>query len=118
VREFARATSFRAAGYRAAADEIIHIRATVAEVRATRRQLTIPVVVVTAGRGTDAVWRDLQRDQVSLSSRGCQTIAEGAGHVVALEEPEAVVNAIRATVDAARGRTDLPLCASTLERAR
>jgi pimeloyl-ACP methyl ester carboxylesterase len=118
VRDFARATSFRAAGHRTAADEIIHIRDTVAEVRATRRQLNIPVVVVTAGRGTDAVWRDLQRDQVSLSSRSCQTIAEQAGHVVALDEPEAVVNAIRATVDAVRGRTDLPLCAWSADRGR
>ena len=49
VRQFARATSFRAAGYQAAADEIIHIRESASEVRSSRRKLTIPVVVVTGG---------------------------------------------------------------------
>ncbi len=72
--------------------------------------LAIPVVVVTAGRGADPVWRDLQRDQVGLSQRGCQVIAEHSGHAIALDQPEAVVDAIRATVDTARGRDDVPPC--------
>jgi pimeloyl-ACP methyl ester carboxylesterase len=117
VRGFARATSFRAAGYQAAADEIMHVRESTAEVKATRRKLTIPVVVVTAGREVDAVWRDLQRDQVGLSERGCQAIAEQSGHVVALSQPEVVVKAIRATVEAARGRNDIALCGSPVGRA-
>jgi pimeloyl-ACP methyl ester carboxylesterase len=112
VRGFARATSFRAAAYQATADEGIHLRESAAEVKATRRKLTIPVVVVTAGRGADAVWRDQQRDQVGLSQRGCQIIAEQSGHVVAVDQPQVVVDAIRVTVDAARGRNDVPLCVS------
>ncbi len=71
VRQFARATSFRAAGYQAAADEIIHIRESASEVRSSRRKLTIPVLVITGGRGADENWRQLQRDQASLSERGC-----------------------------------------------
>ena len=71
VRQFAQATSFRAAGYQAAADEIIHIRESAAEVRSSRRKLTIPVLVVTGGEGADENWRQLQRDQASLSDRGC-----------------------------------------------
>ena len=71
VRQFAQATSFRAAGYQAAADEIIHIRESASEVRSSRRKLTIPVLVVTGGRGADENWRQLQRDQASLSERGC-----------------------------------------------
>ena len=110
VRDFARATSFRAAAYQATADEGIHLRESAAEVKASRRKLTIPMVVVTAGRGADAVWRDQQRDQVGLSQRGCQVIAEQSGHVVAVDQPQVVVDAIRATVDAARGRNDVPLC--------
>jgi len=110
VRGFARATRFRAAGYRAAVDELMHLRESVAEVRATRRKLDIPVVVVTAGQGADAVWRGLQRDQVGLSQRGCQVIAERSGHAVAVGQPRVVVDAIRATVDAARGRSDVALC--------
>ncbi len=108
VRGFARATSFRAAGYQAAADEIMHVRESAAEVRSTRRELTIPVVVVTGARGADATWRHLQRDQVGLSQRGCQIIADQSGHIV---EPQVVVEAIRAIVDTARGRNDVPLCA-------
>jgi pimeloyl-ACP methyl ester carboxylesterase len=110
VRGFARATAFRAAGQRAAVDEIMHLQESAAEVRATRRKLTVPVVVVTAGRGADAVWRDLQRDQVGLSQRGCQVIADQSGHAVAVGQPQVVVDAIRATVDAARGRRDVAPC--------
>ncbi len=110
VRGFARATAFRTAGQRAAVDEIMHMQESAAEVRATRRQLTVPVVVVTAGRGADAVWRELQRDQVGLSQRGCQVIADQSGHAVAVGQPQVVVDAIRATVDAARGRRDVALC--------
>ena len=109
VRRYAQATSFRAAGYQAAADEIIRIRETVSEVRS--RKLTIPVVVVTGARGADESWRQLQQDLTSLSERGCLMIARQSGHVVSVDQPEVVVDAIRAIVDMARGRNDVSLCA-------
>jgi pimeloyl-ACP methyl ester carboxylesterase len=118
TQRFARATSFRAAGYQAAADEITHIRESASEVRTSRRQLTIPVVVVTGARGADATWRDLQRDQVTLSERGCQILAEQSGHVVAIDQPQVVVDAIRTIVDAARGRNDVPPCQSQVAQPR
>jgi pimeloyl-ACP methyl ester carboxylesterase len=111
VRPFARATMFRASGYGAAAGEIIHIRETVSEVRSSRRRLTIPVLVVTGARGADENWRRLQQDHASLSERGCLITAHQAGHVVALDEPAVVVNAIRAVVETARGH-DGALCAA------
>jgi pimeloyl-ACP methyl ester carboxylesterase len=107
VRHFARATSFRAAGYQAAADEIIHVRQSASEVRSSRRKLTIPVLVITGGRGADENWRQLQRDQASLSDRGCLMIAQDSGHVVAVDQPEVVVDAIRTVVEIARGH-DVP----------
>jgi pimeloyl-ACP methyl ester carboxylesterase len=110
VRQFARATSFRAAGYQAAADEIIHVRESASEVRSSRRKLTIPVLVVTGGRGADENWRQLQRYQASLSERGCLMIAQQSGHVVSVDQPEVVVDAIRTVVETARGH-DVPLCA-------
>jgi pimeloyl-ACP methyl ester carboxylesterase len=110
VRQFARATSFRAAGYQAAADEIIHIRDSASEVRSSRRKLTIPVLVVTGGQGADETWRQLQRDQASLSERGCLMIAQQSGHVVSVDQPGVVVDAIRNVVETARGH-DVPLCA-------
>jgi pimeloyl-ACP methyl ester carboxylesterase len=119
VRQFARATSFRAAGYQAAADEIIHIRQSASEVRSSRRKLTIPVLVITGALGADENWRQLQRDQASLSERGCLVVARQSGHVVSVEQPEVVVDAIRTVVEAARGH-DVPLCATpaTVERDR
>ena len=110
VRRFARATQFRATAYNAAADEILHVRESAAEVRASRRKLTVPLVVVTAGRGTDHAWRTLQQDQVRLSQRGCQMIAAESGHVVPIDQPEAVVNAIRAIVAAVRTGSDTAPC--------
>jgi len=109
VRHVARATSFRAAGAQAAADEIIHVRESAEEVRRSRRKLTIPVLVVTGGRGADENWRQLQRDQAALSERGCLIVAERSGHVVAVDQPGVVVDAIRTVVETARGR-DVPLC--------
>jgi pimeloyl-ACP methyl ester carboxylesterase len=119
VRQFAQATRFRAAGYQAAADEIIHIRESAEEVRSSRRKLTIPVLVVTGARGADENWRQLQRDQASLSERGCLIIAEQSGHVVPIDQPEVVVDAIRTVVETARGH-DVPLCAmrANVERGR
>ena len=109
VRPFARATSFRTAGYQAAADEIIHVRQSASEVRSSRRKLTIPVLVITGGRGADGNWRRLQRDQASLSDRGCLIVAQDSGHVVSVDQPEVVVDAIRTVVETARGH-DVPLC--------
>ena len=114
VRQFAQATRFRAAGYQAAADEIIHIRESAEEVRSSRRKLTIPVLVVTGGRGADENWRQLQRDLASLSERGCLIVAEQSGHVVPIDQPDVIVDAIRIVVETARGH-DVPLCATPRE---
>jgi pimeloyl-ACP methyl ester carboxylesterase len=107
VQRFARATAFRAAAYQATADEGIHVPESAAEVRASRRKLAIPVVVVTAGLGADAAWHKLQRDQVGLSEQGCQVVAEQSGHVIAGGQPQAIVEPIRAIVERARGRNTI-----------
>ena len=109
VRQFAQATRFRAAGYQASADEITHIRESAEQVRSSRRKLTIPVLVVTGARGADENWRRSQQDQASLSERGCLIVAQQSGHVVAADQPEIVVDAIRRAVETARGH-DVPLC--------
>jgi hypothetical protein len=44
--------------------------------------------------------------------RGCQIVAAQSGHAVPVDQPEVVVNAIRAIVDTARGRDDVSLCGS------
>jgi len=102
---------FRASAYQAAVDEILHIRQTVSEVRNSRRRLTIPVLVITGARGADQNWRRLQQDEASLSERGCLITAQQSGHVVAIDQPEIVVEAIRTVVEIARGHA-VPLCAT------
>jgi pimeloyl-ACP methyl ester carboxylesterase len=110
VQRYAQATSFRAAGYQAAADEIMHIGETVSEVRIARRKLTIPVLVVTGARGADENWRRLQ-DEASLSEQGCVITAQQSGHVVPIDQPTVVVDAIRTVVQIARGQ-EVFLCAA------
>lgn len=92
----------------------MHVRESAAEVRSTRRELMMPVVVVTGARGADATWHELQRDQSRLSLRGCQILAE-SGHAVPIEQPEVVVDAIRAIVDMVRGG-DVSPCVSLRQR--
>jgi pimeloyl-ACP methyl ester carboxylesterase len=113
LRGYARATAFRTSAYQATADEGLHWSDSVAEVKASRHKLAIPVVVVTAGRESDPEWQRLQRDQVGLSEEGCQIIADQSGHVVAFGQPQAIVNPIRAIVERIRGRKDVPLCGMT-----
>jgi pimeloyl-ACP methyl ester carboxylesterase len=103
VREVADATRFRASAYQAAASEIAHMTESAVEVRDARRELRIPLIVLTAGRA-DAAWRNLQRDQARQSRRGCQIVAEQSGHLIVVDEPDVVIRAIRAVVDAARGQ--------------
>jgi pimeloyl-ACP methyl ester carboxylesterase len=112
VRAYGRATHFRASGYKAAASEIASMEETANEVRTGRRPLTLPVVVVTGARGADEWWLNQQRDQVKMSTRGCHILAQQSGHVVTTDQPEVVVSAIRAVVDAARSRSDVVLCES------
>jgi pimeloyl-ACP methyl ester carboxylesterase len=118
VRAFARATRFRTASYRAAAAEISVIRESAAEVASSRRKLSVPVVVVTGARGADATWRGLQRDLLDLSDRGCEVIAEQSGHVVPLDQPEVVIDAIRAIVSVARGETPAVSCGARVNGPR
>jgi pimeloyl-ACP methyl ester carboxylesterase len=118
VRGFAEATGCHAAAYQAAVDELTHLPQCAEEVKASRRQLKVPVAVVTAGRGTDATWMKLQHDQVALSQRGCQMIAETSGHAVALGQPEVVVRAVQSVVDAVRRHADASPCAEPSSEVR
>jgi pimeloyl-ACP methyl ester carboxylesterase len=113
VRDYAVATRFRTAGHQAAADEIRNFEESANEVRATRRKLTIPVIVVSAGLGDDAVWRKLQQDQAELSERGCHIVAADAGHVISSDRPEVIVEAIRSVVESVRTGDSRPPCGST-----
>jgi pimeloyl-ACP methyl ester carboxylesterase len=114
VRNSARVTALRTSSYQTAASELLNIEETRRQIKTTRRKLDIPVIVVTAGRNTDPEWRDMQRDQVTLSHKGCQIIAVGSGHVIPVSQPETVIKAIHSVVESARGHNDAPLCGTPI----
>jgi pimeloyl-ACP methyl ester carboxylesterase len=99
------ATEFRTERFSALYAELTGILASAAQVRASRRELQIPVVVISAGRGTNEQWRTFQRDQLTLSRQSCQIVAERSGHVIQLRRPDAAVRGIRAAWEAARSGT-------------
>ncbi len=69
-----------------------------------------PLIVITAGKpwpgkendDLNSVWPELQTDLVTKSSRGKQIIAEHSDHMVNLEQPEIIVQAVREMVDELR----------------
>lgn len=112
VREFVLATAYRTSRYHAMASELAYTRESGAEVASTRRQLTIPLVVVSPGQGSGTradINRELQRDMVTLSTRTCQIIAEESGHGIG-NQPELVIKAIRDVVSAAGDDSSKPEC--------
>jgi pimeloyl-ACP methyl ester carboxylesterase len=117
VRKYVQATRFRASALVTAANELRYGSVSAAQVRSTRRTLDIPVVVLSAGERRSQVAEvlsALQRDQASLSKMSCHVIAERSGHAIAFGQPEIVVNAIRATVEAARHATPVLDCESLM----
>jgi pimeloyl-ACP methyl ester carboxylesterase len=115
VRDFARATRFRASAVVATASELRHSATSTEQVTRSRRRLSVPLVVVSAGQRRSTPVADvldaLQRDQLDVSSPSCQLVAESSGHAVALGQPEIVVAAILAVVKASRMRS-APDCLS------
>ena len=108
VRPFVRATVHRASRYRTLYSEAMAWEESAQEVKASRRKLDIPVLVLSAGSWPAdgrQIHADLQRDQVTLSSRGCQMIAERAGHDIVEDAPKLVVQAIRRVIDAVRANS-------------
>ena len=112
VRRFVRATIYRTSRYHAMADELFHTRESGREVAAARRQLSIPLVVLSDGKGSGPgaeIKRELQADMVTLSTRACQDIAEDSGHGIG-NQPELVVKAIRDVLQAAGDEISKPGC--------
>ena len=110
VRPYVNAVRFRTSAYQAAADELLNMDESMRQVRESRQQTTIPLVVVSAGLvACDSqlaeVRRQMQRDHVKLSSRSCHLIAQESGHVVWLDQPPIIVDAIKAVLEAVEDPT-------------
>ena len=98
ARQFVRATVHRASRYQALYDETLAWENSAEQVKASRRTLDIPVIVLSAGswpENSRQIHAELQRDQVTLSTQGCQIIADNAGHDIVGDAPELVIRAIR-----------------------
>ncbi len=71
--------------------------------------LEIPIVVLTRGKrvwpntpygdAMETVWKELQDELSSLNGNSTHVIAENSGHVIHLDEPELVVDAIHDVLD-------------------
>jgi pimeloyl-ACP methyl ester carboxylesterase len=112
VRDFVRATAYRTSRYYAMASELEHTTESGIEVAATRRQLTMPLVVVSAGNDSGVrgeINRELQADLATLSTRACQVIAEDSGHGIG-NQPELAVKAIRDVLMAVGDEDRKPGC--------
>ena len=88
--------------------EVRHFDESAAEVRQAGNLGDLPLIVLTAAYGNrlrpqlNQAWlEELQPDLVRLSSRGKQ-ITVASGHSIQLQQPEAVVDAIREVVNEAR----------------
>lgn len=112
VRPFVRATTYRTSRYRTMADELLHTQQSGREVAQTRRQLDIPLVVLSDANGSGVgaeIKRELQADMVTLSSRSCQVIVDDSGHGLG-NHPELVTKAVRDVIEAAKDGVQRPGC--------
>jgi pimeloyl-ACP methyl ester carboxylesterase len=64
----------------------------------------LPLRVLERGKDTTEIWHKQQIELAGLSSAGKLIKAEGSGHMIHLERPELVVDAIRQVMREARGR--------------
>jgi pimeloyl-ACP methyl ester carboxylesterase len=110
VRRFVQATMYRPSGYQATYDEESQEAESFDEVRALRRPLAIPVVVLSAGLSPiPDVTTSLQRDLLRLSARSCQIVAAQSDHRIPMRAPDSVVRATRVVIDAWR-TSSMPKC--------
>jgi pimeloyl-ACP methyl ester carboxylesterase len=121
LRRFVEATRYRSSVLVTAASELLNGNESAEQVWTTRRTLSVPVIVVSAGRRREdghvsELLNRLQRDQLELSRRSCQVIAQRSGHAIAIAQPEIVVDAIRAVIDASRQPDTAPNCAALTQR--
>lgn len=108
VREYQRATSYLASRFRSMYSEASRLAESAAQVRARRRPLSMPLMVLSRGRNQNARSLQFQRMQAALSPRGCQVTVEGAGHIIQRDNPQAVIDAVRATIEASHRQEGTP----------
>jgi len=72
------------------------------QVRGTSKLVARPLVVLRRGREAKEDWVKLQADLAGLSTNSKQVVASRSGHYIPLDQPEAVISAVRQVVEAVR----------------
>lgn len=112
VRAYVRATAYRTSRYQTMAGELGHTRESGREVADARRQLQIPMVVLSDAKGSgraSEIKAEMQADMLTLSTRACQVVVPDSGHGLS-DRPDLVVQAIRDVLDAANDSNKKPPC--------
>ncbi|MDP9184604.1 MAG: alpha/beta hydrolase [Actinomycetota bacterium] len=99
--------------------DLLDIDATAAALRAKARDFgSMPLIVIRAETYDDvlseSLWRRTQADLATLSTDGIEIEASHSGHFVQDDNPDVVVGAVRAVVDAARAGAPLAACADII----
>jgi pimeloyl-ACP methyl ester carboxylesterase len=111
-------TAMSSQAFASTADEIRHLEESQDQLRAARGSLgDLSLVVITHGVATpipglsqdvqqqnEALLRSLHGEIAALSSRGRLIVAENSGHMIHMEQPDLVVQAIRTVWDGASVR--------------
>ncbi|TYS47686.1 alpha/beta fold hydrolase [Bacillus infantis] len=75
------------------------------QLKDTRRRLDVPLIVLSAGKKahysaeSQALWNDMQRELLEISSHGELVIAENSAHYIQRDEPDVIVDAVRKLID-------------------
>lgn len=115
IQPMANAIGFRAAAYRTAREEILSLKETIGQLRATNATLgDMPLVVLSARIASEhlprslspedmnRVWMETQVDLAKLSSNSRHVIAKNSSHYIHIDRPELVIEAVRHVVEQAR----------------
>jgi pimeloyl-ACP methyl ester carboxylesterase len=91
----------RPRSFLAMADHLASLRRSAQEIADARPAGDIPVVVLTAGAQSAPV-REEQAKIAAESPRGAQIVVEGAGHWILIDQPDAVVDAVKRVLSEGR----------------
>ena len=97
------AVSLNSENLRTAAREAGSATESMAQVRATHGLGDMPLIVMTS-MAIPSSWMGLAKEMAGLSTQGRHVVVEGTGHYIQLGRPDAVIDAVRQVVEAARRR--------------
>ncbi|MFI8685811.1 alpha/beta fold hydrolase [Rossellomorea sp. NPDC077527] len=75
------------------------------QLKDAKRKLNVPLMVLSAGKKahyskeSQALWNDMQREILEISTDGELVIAENSAHYIQNDEPEVVVSAVKKLID-------------------